>query len=157
MDLVAILISQYLASLEMLKQTISECPESIWNAPGDKNKFWQVAYHAIYFVHEYLADSYDAFTPWVKHREVYDFDESRIFEPYDKDTILEYLAFCQQHVAERVPQLKLAEPEGHGRSMTTLELQIYSIRHLMQHTGELMERLGGRTGAEIDWVGWNHA
>jgi hypothetical protein len=64
------------------------------------------------FVHEYLADSYEAFTPWAKHREVYDFDESQSFEPYDKDTILEYLAFCQRHVAERVPQLKLAEPEG---------------------------------------------
>jgi hypothetical protein len=153
MDPAAILISQYLASLEMLKQTISLCPESIWNAASDKNKFWQVAYHAIYFVHEYLADSYEAFTPWVKHREVYDFDESQVFEPYDKDTILEYLAFCQQHIADRVPKLNLEAPEGHGRLMTTLELQIYSIRHLMQHTGELMERLGTRTGAEINWVG----
>jgi hypothetical protein len=117
MDLAAILISQYQASLEMLKQTIMKCPVSIWNADSDKNKFWQVAYHAIYFVHEYLADSEKTFTPWVKHREVYDFDETRTFEPYDKETILEYLAFCQQHVAERVPQLKLDEPEGHGRSM----------------------------------------
>jgi hypothetical protein len=67
---------------------------------------------------------------------------------------LEYLAYCQQQVAERVPQLRLEEPEGHGdRSLITSELQIYSIRHLMQHTGELMERLGTRTGAEIDWVG----
>ena len=153
MDLAAILVSQYRASLEMLKQTINECPGPVWNAASDKNKFWQVAYHAIYFVHEYLADSYETFTPWVKHREVYDFDESQVFEPYDKDTILEYLAFCQQHVADRVPELNLEEPEGHGRSMTTLELQIYSIRHLMQHTGELMERLGARTGAEINWVG----
>jgi hypothetical protein len=153
MDLAAILISQYQASLEMLKQTIRKCPEAIWNADSDKNKFWQVTYHAIYFVHEYLADSEKTFTPWEKHREVYDFDETQTFEPYDKETILEYLAFCQQHVAERVPQLKLDEPEGHGRSMTTLELQIYSIRHLMQHTGELMERLGTRTGMQIDWVG----
>ena len=157
MDTQAILISQYLASLEMLKQTITQCPESIWNAAGDKNKFWQVAYHALYFTHEYLADSYETFTPWVKHREVYDFDESQIFEPFDKDTILEYLAFCQQQVAERIPRLKLEEPEGHGsRSMLTLELQIYSIRHIMQHTGELMERLAARTDAQIDWVGRKH-
>jgi hypothetical protein len=79
MDIAAILISQYLASLEMLKQTIDLCPESIWNAPDDKNRFWQVAYHALYFIHEYLADSYEAFTPWAKHREVYDFDESQSF------------------------------------------------------------------------------
>jgi hypothetical protein len=102
----------------MLKQTINVCPESVWNAEGDQNKFWQVAYHALYFTHEYLA-------------------------------------FCQQHVVERVPQLKLEELEGHhgDRSLIMLELQIYSIRHLMQHTGELMERLGSRTYAEIDWVG----
>jgi hypothetical protein len=157
MDLAGILISQYHASLAMLKQTIVKCPESLWNAAGDKNRFWQVAYHALYFTHEYLADSYDAFIPWVKHREVYDFDETQSFEPYDKETVLEYLAFCQGHIAERVPQLNLAGMEGHGRSMTMLELQIYSIRHLMQHTGELMERLGSRTGAEIDWVGRKHA
>ena len=156
MDLAAVLLSQYHASLEMLKQTILLCPDALWNAPGDKNKFWQVAYHALYFTHEYLADSYETFTPWVKHREVYDFDESQIFEPYDKETMLEYLAFCQQHAAERVPQLKLEEPEGHGRSMTTLELQIYSIRHIMQHTGELMGRLS-TLEKEIDWVGWKHA
>ena len=158
MDLAAILVSQYLASLEMLKQTISECPASIWSAASDRNKFWQVAFHAIYFTHEYLADSFDTFIPWVKHREVYDFDESQTFEPYDKESILEYLAFCQQQVAERIPRMNLEALEGHGsRSMITLELQIYSIRHIMQHTGELMERLGTRTGAEIDWVGSRHA
>ena len=158
MDLTKILISQYRAALEMLKQTIVQCPESIWNAANDKNKFWQVAFHALYFTHEYLAESYETFTPWIKHRDGYeDFPAPQGGEPYDKESILAYLAFCQQEVAERVPRLKLEEPDGHGdRSLNTLELQIYSIRHLMQHTGELMERVGSRTGAEIDWVGWKH-
>jgi hypothetical protein len=158
MDIPAILISQYQASLEMLKQTITQCPEPVWNAANDKNKFWQVAYHALFFTHEYLQDSNEAITPWIKHRGGYeDFPAPQIGEPYDRDTILEYLAFCQQQVAERVPRLKLEEPEGHGdRSLITLELQIYSIRHIMQHTGELMERLGTRTGAKIDWVGRKH-
>lgn len=155
MNLAAILVSQFLAGLEMLKQTITLCPEDLWNAPQDKNPFWQVAYHALYFVHEYLADSPETFVPWEKHREVYDFDETQTFEPYDQATLLEYLAFLENHVRERLPQLRLDEVEGHGsRSMLTAELQIYSLRHLMVHTGELMERLGARTGAQIDWVGW---
>jgi hypothetical protein len=157
MNLAAILISQYHASLEMLKQTITLCPETIWNAAGDTNKFWQVAYHALYFTHVYLEDSEETYTPWVEYREVYDFDETQTFEPYDKATVLEYLAFCQQRVAERVPLLILEAATGHaGKSFTTMELQIYSIRHLMQHTGELMERLGTRTDAQIDWVGSKH-
>jgi hypothetical protein len=32
------------------------------------------------------------------------------------------------------------------------EIYDISIRHLMKHTGELMERLGTRIGAEIDRV-----
>ena len=157
MDTANVLISQYLASLKMLEQAIVECPDSLWNADGDKNKFWEIAYHAVYFVHEYLADSYDAFTFWGKHRPGYeDFAPLERREPYDKETVLEYLAFCRQHVAERVPQLDLAAAEGHGREFTVLELQIYSIRHLMQHVGELGERLGAQAGIEIDWVGRQH-
>jgi hypothetical protein len=34
-----------------------------------------------------------------------------------------------------------------------LELQFYTIRHIQQHTGELMERLGSRADLEINWVG----
>jgi hypothetical protein len=137
----------------MLKQTISLCPESVWDAAGDKNKFWKVAYHALFFTHLYVQDSEEAFTPWGSHRSEYeDFDLPGSGEALGKDAILEYLAFCQQHVAERVPLLNLEESFG-GRPYTKAELQIYSIRHIMQHAGELMERLGGRTGAEINWVG----
>ena len=156
MDIPAILISQYRASLEMLKQTISECPESMWNAAGDKNKFWEAAYHALFFTHLYLGDSEETFTPWIKHQEGYEDFASQFREPFDKATVLEYLAFCQQEVAKRVPQLNLEEGFD-DRPYNKLELQIYSIRHIMQHTGELMERLGAQTEAQIDWVGSKHS
>ena len=155
MDITAILVSQYLASLEMLKQTITLCPESLWNAPGDRNKFWQAAYHALFFTHLYVADSEESFTPWIKHRDGYEDFVTHFREPYDKATLLEYLAFCQQEVAHRVPQLNMEEGFS-GRPYPKLELQIYSIRHIMQHTGELMERLGSRVNAHIDWVGSKH-
>jgi hypothetical protein len=156
MDLAAILISQYQASLEMLKQTIIECPEAMWNAEGDKNKFWRTAYHALYYAHEYMEDYEEIFTPWIQDPdEMYDIAVPHDVEPYPKDTLLAYLAFLQQQVVKSVRRLKLEEPERHGdQSLIELELQIYSIRHLMQHTGELMERMGSRTGAEIEWVGW---
>jgi hypothetical protein len=158
MDLAPILISQYLASLDMLKQTITRCPESIWDAASDKNRFWQVAYHALFFTHLYLGESEEAFIPWSRHRDGYeDFPAPENGGPYDKDTILAYHAFCEQQVRERGPQLNMAATAAfHNRSRSTLELQIYSIRHIMQHAGELMERLGARTDVEIDWVGSKH-
>ncbi|MBP6786415.1 MAG: hypothetical protein KA170_02415 [Candidatus Promineofilum sp.] len=158
MDIAAILVSQYLASLEMLRRAIVACPDSLWNAPEDKNKFWHTAYHALYFIHVYASESERTVTPWAKHREGYDEYTPADREPYDKATVLEFLDFCRIWVAEKVPQLKLDDMEGlPDPEMRLLELQIYSIRHIMQHVGELLERLGARTdGEEIDWVGWVH-
>lgn len=156
MDLPSVIMSQYLASLEMLKQTISQCPESIWNDPSDKTKFWRIAYHALFYTHFYLQDSEQTFTPWPKHRDrSHRLGEAqRPVEPYDKETVLEYLAFCQQQVVERAPQVNLDAASGfEWLPFDKLELQFYNIRHLQQHTGELMERLGTRANVEIRWVG----
>jgi hypothetical protein len=66
---------------------------------------------------------------------------------------LDYLAFCQQEVERRVPQLNLESESGFDwLPFGKLELQLYNIRHLQQHTGELMERLGARADIRIDWV-----
>ena len=152
MDFTAIISSQYLASLEMLKQTITRCPESIWNSPEDKTKFWYIAYHALFYTHLYLQDSEKTFASWPAGT------APKISEPYDQETVLNYLAFCQQQVAERTPSLKLEAESGFNwLPFSKLELQIYNIRHLQQHTGELMERLGTRTGAELDWVAMKHS
>ncbi len=154
MDIAPVLISQYLASLAMLEQAIAKCPQSLWDVPGERNPFWQVAYHALFFTHLYLGDSEESFVPWTQHREGHeDFGVPESPQSYDKGGVMAYLAFCRQYVAERVPQLKLEETANfHNRRRTVLELQIYSIRHVMQHTGELMQRLSG-LDEEIDWVG----
>lgn len=166
MTAVQILVSQYEAALAMLNEAISACPDSIWNDRGDQVKFWHIAYHALFYTHLYLQESEQAFVPWSKHREGYNFigqppqgspSTFSIADPYDKNTIVEYLNFCRQKVAERVPQL---DPDGNSGfywlPMSKLELAIYTIRHIQQHTGELMERLGTRAGIEIDWVGVMH-
>lgn len=162
---VQILVSQFQAALAMLNEAVTACPDAIWNDPGDKVKFWHIAYHALFYTHLYLQESERAFVPWSKHREGYNVigqpsqgsPSACDADPYDKNTILEYLDLCRRQVAERVPQL---DPDGHSGfywlPMSKLELQIYTIRHIQQHTGELMERLGARAGIEIDWVGVNH-
>jgi hypothetical protein len=40
MDIKQVIQSQYLAALAMLKQVIVKCPQSVWDAAGDKFKFW---------------------------------------------------------------------------------------------------------------------
>ena len=106
------------------------------------------------------------FTPWRLHRPEYQFlgqlpwppqAAPKIGEPYDKETVLDYLAFCQQQVVERAPRLNLEAESGFNwLPFNKPELQIYNIRRLQQHTGELMERLGTRAGIELDWVSMKH-
>jgi hypothetical protein len=154
--------SQYLAALEMLKQTIEKCPDELWNKQSDKNKYWHVAYHVIFYAHLYLQPTEEDFHPWEKHREEYQFmgsvhwpphHELKIGEPYTKEEVLEYLDFCKQQVVEIVPQLDMHAESGFSwLPFSKFELQFYNIRHLQQHTGELAERLG-QAGIDINWVG----
>ena len=154
------IISQYHAALEMLKQAILACPETLWHRPDDRTPFWQIAYHALFFTHVYVQASEQAFSPWIGHRDEYRFEKdvarTSLAEPAvpaTKAIVLEYLAFCQHQVAEKVSVMVLDAASGFDwLTFTKFELQLYSIRHIQQHVGELMERLGTPAG-EIDWVG----
>ena len=158
------ILSQYLAALEMLKQAVNKCPASLWNDPNDRNKFWHIAYHALFYTHLYLQVSEQEFKPWSQHRDQYQFmgplpwpphDLPKIGAPYTKEEVLSFLAFCVQAVRDKVAILNL-EADTSGFSWLPfgkLELQIYNIRHLQHHAAELMERLGEREKIDIDWVG----
>jgi hypothetical protein len=155
--------SQFCAALEMLKQTITKCPDVVWDDPNDKIRFWRIAYHALFYTHLYLQDSEQAFVPWPGHRPEYQYigtlpwpphSPPRIEEAFGRQHVLDFLTFCQERVDEQVPHLNLDGPSGfEWLPFGRLELQFYNIRHLQQHIGELMERLGSRAQVELDWVG----
>jgi hypothetical protein len=157
MDYLEIVRSQYLAALEMLKHAISTSPDAVWNDPADNNRSWYVAYHALFFTHYYLQDSEAGFEVWQGHWDEGNPGLPPMDAPYSQADMLEYLAFCQQEVNRRVPVLNPEAPAAFARrNMNKFELQIYNIRHIMQHAGELFERNGTRAGVEGTWVGMKH-
>jgi hypothetical protein len=155
--------SQYHASLEMLKQTIVKCPDSLWDHPDHSGKFWHVAYHVIFYTHLYLSPKEEDFVPWEKHREEYQFlgplpwpphDMPKIEKSYTKEEVLAYFEFCQEQVDPMVDALDLEAESGfYWLPFGKLELQFYNIRHVQHHAGELADRLGTLENIEIDWVG----
>lgn len=163
MEQTSIVQSQFFAGLAMLEQTVTKCPDTLWDDNDDKTKFWHIAYHVLFYTHLYLQSGEVDFRPWVKHRETYELmgpapwpphPEPQIDEIYTKADILEYIEFCRQEVIAQYQEIDMSAPSGFSwLPFTKLELQIYSIRHLQQHTGELMERLGSRAGIDVDWVG----
>lgn len=163
MNITQVIKSQYHAALEMLKQIIAECPDTLWDDPVYENRFWRVAFHALFYTHLYLQDTEQDFALWSGHRGQAQFlgrvpwpphDEPKIEEPYRKEELLEYLGVCQKIVEEKVTNLNPDAPSGFDwLPFGKLELQLYNIRHLQQHTGELSERLGTKAHIDVVWVG----
>jgi hypothetical protein len=154
-----IIKSQYHASLEMLRQAIEKCPDSLWESSEYKNRFWNITYHALFFTHLYLHPTEAEFVPWDSHRdELVSMEDpqrgAQDESPYAKGEILLYLELCLEQMEEFVDSLDLEAESGfYWLPFDKLELQIYNIRHLQQHVGELCERLGESEGIEVGWVG----
>ncbi|MCP4166874.1 MAG: hypothetical protein GY759_13420 [Chloroflexi bacterium] len=162
MNIRTIIKSQYHASLDMLGQTIVKCPESLWQSKAPAAFYWHVAYHALFYTHLYLQPGEADFEPWAKHRDESQFlgslpwpphAEPKIPDPYTRDQVLEYLDFCHQQVDAQLDCVDLEGASGFDwLPFDKLELQIYNIRHIQSHAGELSQRLA-EAGIEIDWIG----
>ena len=114
----------------------------------------------LFFTHFYLHPTEGDFVAWEKHRDevvsLKPSDDPDKVAPYSQTEVLEYLAFCQQQVKEKVASSDLAAESGfHWLPFNTLEKHLYNIRHTQLHVGELCERLG-QAGIDVDWVGMVH-
>jgi hypothetical protein len=149
---------QYQASLKMLREAIELCPEALWVGAEHTNPFWRIAYHTLFYAHFYVQDNMEGFQSWPKHRE----DvralsprsaEEAAPEPYSKAEVLEYHDFCCGEVAAKVMQTNLQAESGfYWLKFNKLELQIYNLRHIQHHTGQLTDRLRQTAGIGVRWV-----
>jgi len=160
MTLQAVLKSQYLASLTMLRKAIDACPAELWTDTSYVNQFWQIAYHTLFYTDFYLQSSESAFVPWEHHRPEHNYFTSRSktpqsITPYSVDELRAYCKRCSDMIDAAVDRLDLAAPES-GFSwykMSKLEHQFVNLRHIQHHTGQLAERIRQATGRGIEWVG----
>jgi hypothetical protein len=159
--------SQYHAALAMLRSVIEQCPDDMWYSAANRNAYWQVAYHALFFAHLYLMPDEAAFQPWKGHQGDVQHPDGipgradptstlpLIPEPYTKNEALAYWAICDEMVDRAVDALDLHSPTC-GFSwyqMPKLEHQIVSIRHIQHHAAQLADRLRFATDTGTRWVG----
>jgi len=150
--------SQYTASLKMLRETISKADDALWLNKKYKNPFWHIAYHVLFCTDLYLSEDEDRFSPWEKHKDDYESlkqteNKPAIIEPYSRDEIIEYLDKILNSLKEKIEGTDFNAPSGfYWLPFNKFELQIYNIRHLQHHTGQLIDRLREQTGFGIAWV-----
>lgn len=155
---------QYHSALEMLESAIRTCPKAIWlDSSGDSpNRYWHIAYHALFYTHFYLAPSDADFVPWPLHREGYNYlgeaprqpgHRFKADQPYDPPELLDYASFCHSEVNRQMPSVDFEAASGfYWLQFSKFELQLYNLRHLAHHTGQLADRLRSQANLGVGWV-----
>jgi hypothetical protein len=156
-ELRSALVKQYLASLEMLREVVTVCPEELWVSGVHPRNYWRIVYHALYYTHLYLAPDEKSFVPWENHRDEARilWDKPKVETPYSPSELLEYLDLIVKHVPGAVEALDLNKKSSGFAwypNMGKLDHQLVNLRHLQGHVGQLSDRLMA-IGIETDWVG----
>jgi hypothetical protein len=157
------ILGQYRAGIDMLGQAVELCPEELWLSSEYQNRFWHIAYHSAFYVHFYLQPSEADFKPWAKHRSDSNYlgprpwSKDEPFElpaPYSKEDVQEYLNLCRNEVEKQIPIVCFEASSGFSwLPFNKLALQLYTIRHLQHHTGQLVDRLRNVVGLGVGWAG----
>lgn len=147
----------------MLNDAVDLCPKDLWLSTNYQNRFWHVAYHSLFYTHLYVQPSEDDFQAWSKHvpnsnylgpRPWMPNESFQIPEPYAKADVQDYLKLCRSAVEKQVPLIHFEDRSGFSwLPFDKLELQLYNIRHLQHHTGQLIDRLRTAVNIGVSWVG----
>lgn len=158
-----VLVSQYKASLGMLRQTIEKTPPAFWNTGEYANPTWQIAYHVIWGVNFYLGadpESYEPFPDAIEGAESLggaqeweNPEEGVVVEGFHtREQLLSYLDFLIDELPNRVEALPLEAPSGfEWYSYSRFELHINNIRHIQHHTAQIIERLKAKGLSGFAW------
>ena len=163
----AMLKSQYHAALAMFRDAVVRCPNATWLDTSQRNAFWQIAYHTLFFTDLYLQRDQTSFRGWPGHQANVQQPDgiggppepgSKLPvtpQPYSKNDVLQYWDVCSRMVDEAVDGLDLHNPES-GFSwyqMPKLEHQIVNIRHIQHHGAQLADRLRAAADVGVRRVG----
>lgn len=150
--------NQYGAAIDTLGDAISLCPDDLWTAvvwqdeeDARYGQFWFIAYHTLFWLDLFLTGSPDGFAPPAP------FIRGALpDEPYTKDQVITYLVHGREKCRAAIDSLTDERARGicafRWMAPTYLELQLYCMRHVMEHAGQLGYFLGQRGVTGIDWV-----
>jgi hypothetical protein len=149
---------QYGAAIDTLDDAIGLCPDHLWTAVVWKDdeearygQFWYVAYHTVVWLDLFLTGSRDGFMPPAP------FIRGKLpDQPYAQDQVRAYLANCREKCRATIEGLTDERAQERcpfpWMEPTFLELQLYCMRHVMEHAGQLAYFLGQQGVTGMDWV-----
>lgn len=170
----AALSRQFCPAIDMLDSTLRICPASLWTRPlwpvsasspfpSRFAEFWYVGFHVLTWLDLYFQgvpeEAFRPPAPFLPGER--DSAETVPDRPYAAAELRDYLASLRAMVVTTLTSLtdehasRLVDyPWTRGDALTWLELQLYNLRHLQEHTAQLSLMLGqnGVPGEDLSWI-----
>lgn len=147
--------TQFGASLDMLENAITMCPEEIWNT---EENFWYTSYHCIFWTDYYLTIEPSTFVPPLPFT-LSEFDPTGKLpdRTYTKTEVLTYLEYCRQKANQLILELTIEKLNerwiNEYKNYSLLEILIYNLRHVQHHAAQLNLLLRQTINNAPNWVG----
>ncbi len=152
---------QFGAAIDMVENAMAACPEELFSDRTKRPEFWYMAYHTLFWMDLYLADSVEDFTPAAfdtfGKAELLPEDEAPDFErPYTRAELQAYLESGREKVRTAIENLtreRAQEKCGFEWVDTNvLELFLYNMRHVQHHAAQMNFVLRQMTNSAPAWV-----
>ena len=165
---------QFGSAMDMLENALVACPDSLWTQPlwGTPQQaefppqfaeFWSITFHALFWTDLYLSGvPEEEFAPPAPFT-LSELDAEGVppERPYTKEELRGYLASVRQKAHATLAAL--TDEQAHrpveygwseGKPISYLELQLYNMRHVQEHSAQLSLFLGqhGIPDEALDWV-----
>jgi hypothetical protein len=146
--------SQVGASIDMLENAITMCPDEHWDTALD---FWYTSYHCIFWTDYYLTSEPGTFQPPTPFT-FSEFDPSGIKpdRTYNKTELLVYLQHCRQKANQLISGLTIEKLNNRWvndyKNFSLLEILFYNVRHIQHHTAQLNLLLRQTMNNAPHWV-----
>jgi hypothetical protein len=156
---------QFGASIDYLADTMSACPDHLWQAPlwqtpdkpPEMAQFWYVVYHSLFWLDLYLTGAEEGFLPPKPFTLIEQYDVGPLPERvYTKAELQAYLNDCRRKCKETIEGLTDEMAQRHCQfswgECSFLELLVYNLRHVHGHASQLNMLLGQHDVSVVDWV-----
>ena len=149
-----ILWRQFGGSIDMLKNAIELCPESLWDT---QLLFGYNAFHCTFFLDYYLTLDPKDFAP-PKPFSLSEFEDRMPERTYTKVEVLDYLQFCREKyrnlIATMTDEIYNSDWENESKTMryNVVEILLYNMRHVQHHVAQLNLLLRQNINDAPKWV-----
>jgi hypothetical protein len=158
---------QFGAAIDMLSDALRDCPDEVWEkrlwedqpdqwVAAGFSTFWYLGYHTLFWLDLYLTGEEEGFIP-PEPFDLVEMEEGEVLpRTYTRAELLGYLDTCRRRCQETIGGLSTEQANRICRfswgELTFAELQLYNLRHVVEHGAQLRMFLGQQAGKSTRWV-----